>query len=196
MSKDVRRCEVCNTRLVRRVWVGPKRTQRECEDDFAKRVYCSQKCAWILTKRNRDNAAPSRSCTFCGAPMSIRTPAGVIRRSEVCSKLCGSHLWALRNLAKYPLKRCATCKRYLVRRSRETPKMWNARRFCGYVCAGIAHVKHGPYPKCKLPKANATKVCGYCKKPFKRLAWCQPAIWKRRKFCSVKCVSRSRWNAK
>jgi hypothetical protein len=196
MVKDVRRCEVCNTRLVRRVWIGPKRTQRECEGNFAKRTYCSQYCAWALTKRNRDNATAPQFCTLCRNPMPVRTPAGTIRRSKVCSALCGSRLWALQNLAKYAAKRCANCKKPLIRRPRETPKMWDKRRTCGYACAAVLRGKAGPPVKHKVPKANATKVCGYCKKPFKRLAWCQPAIWKRRKFCSVKCVSRSRWNAK
>jgi hypothetical protein len=134
-DQTLRKCLACGALFMRRVWQQPGRVQIECISNFEKRDSCSRHCAFHLVKEKRDAALPIRLCAFCEKPMRARTHRGDIKRTDTCSSFCGTKLWALHNLDKYPPKKCERCKADLIRRRRETPAMWAKRRFCGYSCS-------------------------------------------------------------
>jgi hypothetical protein len=134
-DSSVRKCKVCGVLFFRRVWIRLKRVQWERPCVFEKRDHCSRACAFALVKRARDAVKPLRLCAFCEQPMPTRTPCGAVKQTNTCSAYCGTKLWALGNLDKYPSKKCERCKVDLIRRRRETPTMWLKRRFCGYSCS-------------------------------------------------------------
>lgn len=174
----LRHCKNCGKRLSRKVYA----TKVEAVTTFERRRFCNHRCRGAFRRQCFDDSREQRVCGFCDKPLPLRIGNGDPTHSRFCSGACAGRSRGLDRQSSLPDKFCESCQKPLVLRYRETTKMFQRRRFCGYRCrgCGLGQNYNGDL------KVVGKRACQYCGSIYAVLTG---VFWRQEGFCSRRCFN-------